>query len=408
MTDPVEATPVSSQVAAYETCEAPDRAAAIAQLVAARCAIDAELLDLVTAADRQQDWKIDGATSMAPWLVGTCHVSAATARTWVRTGAKLAELPHLRDAFAQGAVSWDQLAPTTTYATADTDARLAAELPGWTAADAERRAAIHRRMAKSEPADRRHRRGLSWRTDTDAGGCFYRGFLPDTEAALVNATLSHRAALAGPNAETGLWAPFETRCADALVDLARSNIAADPGPDPALVVVHVPAGAIDGNANGTIDDIPISPDTVRRLLCDTSIELNVDGPHGTCIGIGRARRTIPRWLRRRITHRDSTCRFPGCGRPIRHIHHITHWTDGGPTDSWNLIGMCWEHHHTIHEPGWTITGNADHHLTFTTPHGRTLPTRPPPLEPDVRRRLADAINLALDLRSHQPALQRGP
>ncbi|HEX4867307.1 MAG TPA: DUF222 domain-containing protein [Acidimicrobiales bacterium] len=409
MAEPVSPPPVpSARVAAYQACTPRDRADAIAQLVAARNAIDAELLDVVTAADRQRDWKVDGATAMAPWLVGTCHVSLATARTGVRTGNRLAALPHLRDAFSEGLVSWDQLVPTTTYATAETDERLARELPGWTAAEAERRAAIHRKITSRQTADRTHRRGLTWRADATAGGCFYRGFLPDTEAALVNAALTRAAQTAGPDPLTGVWAPFESRCADALVDQARTAIARDPGPDPALVVVHVPAGALDGHANGLIGDIPVSPETIRRLLGDTPIELNVDGPHGTCIGIGRPRRTIPRWLRRRIHARDHTCRFPGYSHPIRHIHHITHWSDGGPTNSWNLIGLCWDHHHLIHEPRWTITGTADSELTITTPYGATLPRHPPPLHPDTRHKIAHATGIHLPSHQRTPDPARGP
>jgi hypothetical protein len=112
------------------------------------------------------------------------------------------------------------------------------------------------------------------------------------------------------------------------------------------------------------------------------------------VGVGRAQYKTPRWLRRRILHRDDrTCRFPGCGRQIRQVHHIDHWVHGGPTDSWNLCGLCWEHHHLVHEGGWIITGSADGELTFTSPSGRTASERPPPLDREVRRRIAEALDL---------------
>jgi hypothetical protein len=66
---------------------------------------------------------------------------------------------------------------------------------------------------------------------------------------------------------------------------------------------------------------------------------------------------------------------------------------GGPTDSWNLCGLCWEHHHLVHEGGWTIQGNADGELVFTSPTGRALSDRPPPLDREVRRRIADTLGI---------------
>ncbi len=141
--------------------------------------------------------------------------------------------------------------------------------------------------------------------------------------------------------------------------------------------------------------IPV--DTIRRVLCDSPLEVQVDGPDGTCIGISRAHRNPPRWLRRRILRRDCDhCRFPGCNRQIRQIHHIRWWhRDHGPTDTWNLAGLCWQHHHLVHEGGWILKGNADRDLTFTSPYGRTLTSRPPPLHPHTRQRITDITGLPL-------------
>ena len=164
------------------------------------------------------------------------------------------------------------------------------------------------------------------------------------------------------------------------------------------MVVHVDADVVDGTVegNGSIDGIPIPVDSVRRLLCDCEIEYSINGPDGTCIGIGRAGRNPPRWLRRRLDHRDGgTCRFGGCGRRIRHFHHIQHWTKDGPTDSHNLVGLCWDHHHLVHEGGWTIEGNADDELTFTSPLRPNAQLETETLDPKVRRRAEDATGTDL-------------
>jgi hypothetical protein len=58
---------------------------------------------------------------------------------------------------------------------------------------------------------------------------------------------------------------------------------------------------------------------------------------------------------------------------------MQHWTNGGATDAANLMGVCWHHHHLLHEGGWNATGNADGQITITSPYGRTLESRAGPL-----------------------------
>ena len=380
----------------YDHCSGLSRAHAIEQLSALSCATTAEMLSVVAAADAAEDWRVDGCTGMASWLAMTLHLSLRTARTWVRVARALDELPKLRSGFAEGTISWDQIAAATRFATPELDEWLAQVVPTMNAAQVEAMAQ-RRRVRKPKDTSEAHReRHLRRRRDLDAGGYRYSGFLPAEQAAVVNAALDRKAEQIGPDPVTGDWDPHDRRCADAFVEMARAEHEVDPGPDPHLVVAHVDDevlnGTVDGNAE--IDGIPVSAETARRMACDAPIEHNVDGPDGTCVGVGRAQYKPPRWLRRRILHRDErTCRFPGCGRRIRQVHHIDHWVHGGPTDSWNLCGLCWEHHHLVHEGGWTVTGNADGALTFTSPSGRPASGRPPPLDREVRRRMAEALDL---------------
>jgi hypothetical protein len=396
----------SERVAALEARSATERTEAIEQLGALVVATTAEMLDMITAADRQDDWRIDGATSMTAWLVGMLHVSYATAKEWVRVGAALDQLPRLREAFSEGMLSWDQLRHATVFVTPDEDEDAARNLPGHTAAQIEQVAKFSRARTSGDAERTKRARMFAWRKDRDDGGWRYKGFLTAEEGAIVNAALEQRAQRIGSDPVTGVWGAEEARCADALVDLCRTDVLDHPGPDPTVVVVHVDADVVDGviEGNGSIDCIPVAVDTVRRLLCDCDIEFSVDGPDGTCVGIGRAGRTPPRWLRRRTNHRDGTCRFPGCERRIRHLHHIQHWTKDGPTDSHNLCGLCWEHHHLVHEGGWILEGNADDELTFTSPFGRTLTSRPRPLDPKVRRRAQDASGTDLRATGTDPPL----
>ncbi len=397
----------SARVAEYRARTAGERADAIAQVGALLCAAQAELLDLLTAADAEGDWAIDGATGMVPWVVGALRVSRSTATSWVRAGAALDELPHLRAAFAEGRLSWDQVRPATCFVTPATDAVMSEELPACSAEQIEDLARQHKPRTRDQANQAQRRRHLTWRADHTLGGYRYSGFLPADQAARVNAVLDREAENLGPDPDTGLWAPIANRRADALVELADQHVAADADPDTSLVVVHVPAAVVAGHldGNGQIDDLQVPVDSVLRLLCDTKVEFHIDAPDGTTVGIGRAGRTPPRWLRRRTRRRDGgRCRFGGCGRRIQHIHHIRHWTrDRGPTDASNLVGLCWFHHHLVHEGGWEIRGNADAELTFVSPYGREVRSRPQPLRGATAHRIANATGLPLGDTRPDPA-----
>ena len=375
------------------------RAFAVEQLSALSCATTAEMLDVIAAMDQAEDYRTDGALDMASWLVATLHVGHATARSWVRIAAALTVLPHLRGSFAGAELSFDQIAAATRFATPDTDEMLSHQLLGCSAAEIEDMARERRRRTRRDAQNSHLERRFGWRRDHELDGYRYSGFLPAAEGELVNAVLERAASSIPKDSTSGLWDPFHHRCADAFVDLCRQQHTVDPGPDPALVVVHVDDDVLRGlvEGNGNIGGLQVPLDTVRRLLCDSPVEFTIEGPDGTCIGIARAQHDPPRWLRRRIHRRDQNhCRFPGCGRKIRQIHHIEFWErDHGPTDSWNLVGLCWAHHHLVHEGGWTLKGNADQELVFTSPHGRQRTCRPPPLLDETRTRISDATRLNL-------------
>jgi 5-methylcytosine-specific restriction endonuclease McrA len=57
-------------------------------------------------------------------------------------------------------------------------------------------------------------------------------------------------------------------------------------------------------------------------------------------------RDVPPAVRRAIYERDHICR--GCGRTGRHIHHVTHRSQGGDHDEQNLILLCGSCHDTAH------------------------------------------------------------
>jgi hypothetical protein len=101
---------------------------------------------------------------------------------------------------------------------------------------------------------------------------------------------------------------------------------------------------------------------------------------GRLLEVGARTRTIPPALRRALQHRDTGCRFPGCGIRFGQGHHIRHWAHGGPTTLSNLVLLCRRHHRAVHEEGFHVERLPDGELQFRRPEGWVLPEVPPPLE----------------------------
>jgi hypothetical protein len=382
---------MADQALDYEQCTPDEREVVLHHLLTARNALLDEALRVILAAGNLDDHRADGALSMADWLAYRCNVSRATAGAWVRAASALEALPRIRERFVAGELSFEQLRHALTFATPADDEHLAALLPSLSCAEIEQYAKQRRRARQAEHDEARRRTHLRFRRDTSGLGTRLSGFLPNEDAAVVEAAINRRAEAAGPDPETGLWAPHERRAAGALRDLCAEDLAhaaADGSePDAAMVVIHAPAALLDRlddterdtAGNATINGEPITDSVLHRFLCDTRIEVSFDTPDGRTIGVSRATRNPPAWLRRRVIARDhGHCRWPGCGRPIRHLHHMTHWTREGPTDAANLMGVCWHHHHLLHEGGWDASGDADGEILVTSPFGRTLRSRAGP------------------------------
>jgi hypothetical protein len=115
------------------------------------------------------------------------------------------------------------------------------------------------------------------------------------------------------------------------------------------------------------------------LACDAQVVLSVEGRDGSILDQGRARRDPTGAQRIELERRDKGCRFPGCTyTEFTNPHHICHWTRGGETNLDNLVTLCDRHHKAVHELGWSLRGDANGELSFTSPHGRVMKTVPSP------------------------------
>ncbi len=131
-----------------------DLSEAIGQLHAAEVTVHRRLLEVIATFDEQEKWREDLSPSMAAWLVARLSIASSTAGEWVRVARALERPPGDRRGGAEGRLSWDQLAPLTSFANETTDQVLAEAAPGWSAAETK---ALARRA--KDPEGRRRQRG---------------------------------------------------------------------------------------------------------------------------------------------------------------------------------------------------------------------------------------------------------
>lgn len=104
---------------------------------------------------------------------------------------------------------------------------------------------------------------------------------------------------------------------------------------------------------------------------------------GPLVGGDPQRRRFDGWLAQLITLRDQHCRDPYCEAPIRHIDHITRYSEGGRTTLTNGRGVCARGNYVREMPGWQVKlrdagldGSA-HAVAVTTPTGHTYTSHAP-------------------------------
>lgn len=407
---------------------------AMEQLHGLMSAAHARLLSFVAAYEERGAFLSDGAPSMADWLAARLHLSRSSARAWAACASGLSHLPALAGAFGEGMLSFEQVEPLARVAGPVEDEHLSLLAPAWSVAQCRLYARRARPVGTEEANKAYERRFLTMHKNRD-GELRISGLLDPEGGSVVEQALCDKAEQASPDPATGQFEPYAKRVADALVELvAAGHHATEPGR--ATVVVHVdsdvlaragadrdargaheetsqgPAPAPDSApapgpapapAPGLVDSLAdeaeggsveaeggqgLSAETARRLSCDCIWQLVMEAYGTDAAEVAKARRSAPGWLRRQLRRRDATCRFPGCERTrLLHAHHIRHWASGGPTEASNLVFLCSRHHRFVHEEGWVISGDPASELSFTSPGGRSFPSRPVPLRPDLATRI---------------------
>ncbi|MDY0911966.1 HNH endonuclease signature motif containing protein [Rathayibacter festucae] len=129
---------------------------------------------------------------------------------------------------------------------------------------------------------------------------------------------------------------------------------------------------------------PVPADVARELIRTAASFTRVltDPDTGAVVSVGRTHRLPPARMRLHLQLRDQTCRFPGCTRrsSTAEADHTLEWRNGGETSLDNLVSLCTSHHHVRHGDQWSYDRIDDRGtLVWTTPTGRRISNRPPPL-----------------------------
>jgi len=359
---------------ARDEFELEERVAEVAGVLNAQHAV---LVRLTARAQGDGGWVGEGIHSLPHWLTIHLGVSPGHARQIATIAGRTDDFPMLMAAFTRGELSLDQV-----Y-------EVAARAPAWAdrqVTEFARVATVRqlRRMIRDEHFDHdpdappepppTAQAGISPTWD-EHGRFRINGSLDADDGRLVDGALNEaREALFRAGHTDVTWD-------DALAEVARRSLAGVPDHRCQRILLQVHLHTDTGAAQLT-NGVPLPPAILDHLMCDSAI-IPVWERDRVAFGAGRSQRAVPDRLRRIVEHRDQGCRVPGCGSRHGEIHHIVPWSEGGVTESWNLVCLCRCHHKLLHLGKLRITGNADVEggLVFTDGSGRELASHPAPLPP---------------------------
>lgn len=157
---------------------------------------------------------------------------------------------------------------------------------------------------------------------------------------------------------------------DAVAELIRLGVALDQnsaGARPRIVGSRTPAvrvlvtetalaaGVGAGRIEGT--DVPVSIDTVNRIVCEAGILPIRFSETDDVVALGREERLFTGRQKIALAARDGGCVWPDCDRPPSwtEAHHINQWArDHGNTDLCDGVLLCRYHHMLLHNNHWEI------------------------------------------------------
>jgi len=392
----------------------------LASLCGAVNASYARLVAIVAGSLVDESWAIAGIRSPEHWLSMRAGLSHFHARQVVAVARRHGELPAVMAQFAAGQLSLDQVAVVARYAPAHVEASVA-EFAVNASVPQLRRALS--RYSFDPPAEPGHEQGTTACRTTGEGTTASNAtepgdpgsdrtpdpaavdnpptwnglaLIPDRACAPPELTMSYdqwgrftlrfsapadQGALVEAALKEAKDALFragrpQVTWGEAMIELATRSLGSITSinrRDAYRTYIH-----LDTEGAWLTGKPRLPQQLTRKLTCDGILQ-PVWHTQGAPVNVGRAQRIVPARTRRLVEDRDRGCRYPGCpATAYVECHHVTHWIDGGPTDTWNLASLCPFHHDSHHNRDYTITGNADHPngLAYTTRHGNPITPGP--------------------------------
>lgn len=340
-----------------------------------------ELLRFVREFDARGSWRQDGCRDMGQWLAGHFGIAVSQGRRWTQAAHALDRLPLISRALREGTLSLDKVCHLARFATADTEASLIKWAKTASLNAIRRKAELAERPPDSEELRAaRDARFVRWWACDEVGSIFLEALLPADQGATVTKALRRVAEQMAEDPDGA--ATHDQRCADALFALASTHISSDADAARATIVVSTELDAlVSGDRLCEVEGYGVMhPETVKRIWCDSRVQLVVRDGRGLPLHIAPATRSIPGYMRREMLRRDGGCTFPGCGtRAFVDGHHVWPREFGGPTALWNLTTACHFHHNLAHEGGWRVQLDRDQRAEWYRPDGtRYEPGQPRP------------------------------
>jgi hypothetical protein len=370
----------------------------MADLIAARNRLDAQIARRVRVADLIQAPEHDGLKTMRSWLRTHARLSSAAVGQLVRIGRVLEHLPAVAAAFADGYVTAEQVGAVAPVVTDDRQAAATeqgvdlaevdvalAEVAA-TQPHAQLGRVVHHYLARLDPdgvePDPTEGRSLTLAKLLD-GRLSFRGELDAVGGEKFQAMLE---SIVQADRPKGDLRTRSQQLGDALVQAADNLLAAGGLPTLRTVKPHVlvsigiddmvdPATGPGGATTGF--GAQISAARARWLACDGNVTRIVVGPEGQPLDLGRTHRVSPPHLRKAVEHRDRHCVFAGCEAPSHwcDVHHLLHWAHGGETDLENSALLCERHHTKVHH-GFRVERQPDGRWRTWRPDGTEILLHP--------------------------------
>ena len=169
------------------------------------------------------------------------------------------------------------------------------------------------------------------------------------------------------------------RRADALALLL--DIAGEGSAMPAVrgSVPHLLIISEEGRPAHSVGGTVLTDGQLDEVACTAEVTQVVVDRARRPLSVGRSSRNVGRRLWLAIVVRDEgRCQVAGCSAPPSRCvpHHIVPWSLDGPTDLDNLVLICVQHHHALHDRSVNLRLQDGRVLT---PTGLAwVPTRPEP------------------------------